>query len=104
MPIYRNPLYDKFWREAEPIAVHAFIVVLLETTLLLIGLLTRLLTLALPKQENHLALIEMIDCWIALALISMFGAYTLVQVGIRLARALENEWTRKNESATEVEP
>ena len=80
------------WREAEPIVAHAVVVLLLETSLLLIGLLTWLLERLFPKQEAYFSWIEKVDIWIALALLAMFGLYTLFRVGIRLVRGLLDEW------------
>ena len=94
----KSPL-AKLWNEAEPIASHAFVVLILEASLLLIGAGTYLLKSLLPDQKEHLAQVELIDSWIALALLCMFGLYTILQVGLRLARALLGEWARKGDAA-----
>jgi len=65
---------------------------LLEASLLLIGLLAWLLEHLFPKQEVYFSWIEKVDIWTALALLSMFGVYTLLRVGIRLVRGLLDEW------------
>jgi len=59
---------------------------------LLIGLLAWLLEHLFPKQEVYFSWIEKVDIWTALALLSMFGVYTLLRVGIRLVRGLLDEW------------
>ena len=84
--------WQEVWREAEPIVAHAIVVLLLETSLLLIGLLAWLLEHLFPKQEVYFSWIEKVDIWTALALLSMFGVYTLLRVGIRLVRGLLDEW------------
>jgi hypothetical protein len=84
--------WQEVWREAEPIVAHAIVVLLLETSLLLIGLLAWLLEHLFPKQEIYFSWIEKVDIWTALALLSMFGVYTLLRVGIRLVRGLLDEW------------
>jgi hypothetical protein len=45
--------WQEVWREAEPIVAHAMVVLLLETSLLLIGLLAWLLEHLFPKQETY---------------------------------------------------
>ena len=88
-----NPnFWQEVWRESEPIVAHAIVVLLLETSLLLIGLLAWLLEHLFPKQEMYFSWIEKVDIWTALALLSMFGVYTLLRVGIRLIRGLLDEW------------
>jgi hypothetical protein len=84
--------WQEVWQEAEPIVAHAIVVLLLETSLLLIGLLAWLLEHLFPKQEVYFSWIEKVDIWTALALLSMFGVYTLLRVGIRLVRGLLDEW------------
>jgi hypothetical protein len=84
--------WQEVWRESEPIVAHAIVVLLLETSLLLIGLLAWLLEHLFPKQEIYFSWIEKVDIWTALALLSMFGVYTLLRVGIRLVRGLLDEW------------
>jgi len=84
--------WQEVWREAEPIVAHAIVVLLLETLLLLIGLLAWLLEHLFPKQEVYFSWIEKVDIWTALALLSMFGVYTLLRVGIRLVRGWLDEW------------
>jgi len=87
-----HKFWQEVWREAEPIVAHAIVVLLLETSLLLIGLLAWLLEHLFPKQEVYFSWIEKVDIWTALALLSMFGVYTLLRVGIRLVRGLLDEW------------
>lgn len=79
------------WRETGPIISHAAVVLLLEVSLLLIGLLTLGLERVFPKQEYYFSIIERIDIWISLALLCLFGAYTLIIVSIRLIKAVLRE-------------
>jgi hypothetical protein len=98
----KSTLGVKLWKEVEPIAIHAVVVLVLEISILLIGSMTKLLEILLPDQKHNLLLVEVIDSWLALALVSLFGLYTLIQVGIRLARALVSEWS-KSQPASEAE-
>jgi hypothetical protein len=82
------------WDEVRPIASHVAVVLLLETSLLLIGLATRWLTIILPNQEEHLKSIMQIDAWTAMILLCEFATYTLLLVGIRLWRSLSREWAK----------
>jgi hypothetical protein len=84
-------LWRKIWQEAEPIVIHAAIVLLLEFSLLLIGLVTLGLEYIFPKQEIYFSILEMVDIWLALILLCMFGLYTLICVGIRLAKGIREE-------------
>jgi branched-subunit amino acid transport protein AzlD len=80
--------------EAGPIVRHAIVVLIIEGSLVLIGLGTKLLEYLFPEQKQYLQLIEILDVWLALALLSLFGIYTLLQVGMRLGRSLRSEWSR----------
>jgi hypothetical protein len=82
---------QRVWQEAEPIIVHAIIVLLLEVSLLLVGLLTLGLEHIFPNQRAYFSVIEKVDIWLALALLCMFGLYTLILVGIRLGKGLIEE-------------
>ena len=89
---HNRNFWQGVWREAEPIIAHAVVVLLLDMSLLLIGLLVWLLERLFPKQEAYFSWIEKVDIWTALALLAMFGLYTLSRVGIRLVRGLFDEW------------
>lgn len=82
---------QRVWQEAEPIIVHAIIVLLLEVSLLLVGLLTLGLEHIFPNQGAYFSIIEKVDIWLALALLCMFGLYTLIRVGIRLGKGVIEE-------------
>lgn len=92
-----NSLLDRLWAEAEPIATHAFVVLILECSLLLIGTATKVLEYLFPKQAYYLEVVEQIDVWTALVLLSMFAAYTIAQVAIRLWKSLAYEVHSKEE-------
>jgi hypothetical protein len=83
--------WQKVRHEAEPIVTHAIVVFILEGCLLLIGLMTLLLEFIFPKQESYFLIIEQVDIWLALALLCLFGFYTLIRIGIRLTRAVMKE-------------
>ncbi len=87
--------WNKIWYEAEPIIAHAIIVLLLEISLLLIGLLLLGLQRLFPNQEGDFLWIKKIDIWVALALLSIFGIYTIIRVGIRLFRGIVEEYRGK---------
>jgi hypothetical protein len=82
---------QRVWQEAEPIIVHAIIVLLLEASLLLVGLLTLGLEYIFPTHESYFSVIEKVDIWLALSLLCMFGLYTLIRVGIRLGKGVIEE-------------
>ena len=63
---------------------HAVVVLLLEVFLLILGFLTLALEYIFPRQEFYFSIIEKVDIWIALALLCLFGLYTLAIVSIRL--------------------
>ena len=83
--------WRKVWQEAEPIIAHAVIIILLETSLLIIGLLTLGLEGLFPEQEEYFSLLKKVDIWVALALLCMFGFYTVIRAGIRLIKGIAEE-------------
>lgn len=91
----------RIWREIEPIVNHAVAVLLLEISLLLLGLVTLALEHIFPKQEFYFSIIEKVDIWLALALLCLFGLYTLIIVSIRLFRAVRREAHTEISSSTE---
>ena len=84
-----------FWqrvgREAEPIMAHAIVVLLLEFSLLIIGVMAWILSLLFPKEDYYFSLFAKIDLWTGLAVLCMFGAYTVIRIGIRLLRGIKDE-------------
>lgn len=92
MPIDKDQgFWRKIWKEAEPIIAHAVIIVVLEISLLLIGLGTLALEHLFPKQESYFSTLEKVDIWMSLALLCMFGLYTIVRVSIRLFGGVQDE-------------
>jgi hypothetical protein len=88
-------LRSSFWREIEPIVNHASTVLVLELSLLLIGLIAWILGRIFPDQKEWIAYIEKIDIWVALALLCLFSAYTIIRVVIRLLRGIRDEWNHR---------
>lgn len=88
--------WRKIWKEAEPIIAHAVIILVLELSLLLIGLGTLALEHLFPKQESYFSTLEKVDIWMSLALLCMFGLYTVVRVGIRLFRGVQEEVRKRS--------
>ena len=94
MSQFEESIGATLWEEAEPIIRHAVVVLVLEASFLVIGLCTRLLGFLFPEQRIYLHIIELVDIWLALALLSLFGVFTLLQVALRLYRSLKSEWIR----------
>jgi putative Mn2+ efflux pump MntP len=88
-------LRSKLWGEIEPVVNHALTVLALEISLVLIGLIGLILGTILPDQKEYIDYLEIIDIWIALALLCMFGAYTIIRVLIRLLRGIRDEWKQR---------
>jgi hypothetical protein len=42
-------------------------------------------------------MVEKVDTWTALAILCLFALYALLQVGLRLFRALSREWQTNDE-------
>ena len=87
-----------FWHEAQPIVRHAGVVVLLELGVIAIGAGALLLQKLFPNQEYYLSWVEFLDVWLFLALLSMFGVYTLCIVALRLGRGIKEEVVRMRRS------
>lgn len=83
--------WRKVWHEVQPIISHAVIILVLETSLLLIGLATLGLEHLFPKQEPYFSTLEKVDIWVALTLLCMFGVYTVILVGVRLFKGVRDE-------------
>jgi hypothetical protein len=86
---------QKLWQEIEHILVHIVVVLLIEISLVLIGLLALALEHIFPKQEVYFSIIEKVDIWLSLALLCLFGLYTLIRIGIRLVRGVLEEAREK---------
>ena len=90
----RPPWKHAIWDEVEPVVRHVIAVVILEGAVLVIGLFTRLLEYLFPDHKQYIEVIAIVDIWLALALLSLFGVFTLLLVGLRLFRSLHTEWTK----------
>jgi len=89
-PTTKRGFWEKLKREIEPIINHAIVVLLLEATLWLIGLLAKGLEYLFPRQKEYFHYIETADIWICFVLLGEFGLYTLTLVGIRLQKSLKD--------------
>ena len=85
---------ERFWQEAEPLVIHIGVVLLLEISLLLIGLAALGLERLFPNHRESFNLIEQIDIWLALALLCLFGLFTLIRIVIRLVCGIAEEVRR----------
>jgi hypothetical protein len=85
---------ERFWQEAEPLVIHIGVVLLLEVSLLLIGLAALGLEKLFPNHTESFTLIEQIDIWLALALLCLFGLFTLIRIIIRLVFGIADEVRR----------
>ena len=86
-------------RELAPIATHVLIVLLIETSLVAIGLATKGFRYMLPERKDNIALIEKLDTVTALILLALFASYTIGLVAIRLWSALAEEIRRDKNSS-----
>lgn len=87
----RGSFPARFWHEAEPLVIHIGVVLLLEISLLLIGLSALGLEKLFPNHTESFNLIEQIDIWLALALLCLFGLFTLIRIIIRLVFGIAEE-------------
>jgi hypothetical protein len=100
----RGSFPARFWQEAEPLVIHIGVVLLLEISLLLIGLAALGLEKLFPNHRESFNLIEQIDIWLALALLCLFGLFTLIRIIIRLVFGIAEEvrlGSRGDESSVE---
>lgn len=77
--------------EFGPIAMHALVFLLVECSLLVVGLATKGLEYALPKQSVYLSWVEKLDALTAFVLLALFASYTVALVAIRLCMSLAKE-------------
>lgn len=85
-----------FWLEAAPILRHAGVVLILELSLLVFGVIAHGLVMLSPQHSSSYARIETVDILVAYIVLCMFGLYTIALVGIRLFSALRVEWYSVN--------
>jgi uncharacterized protein involved in cysteine biosynthesis len=84
-------LKEQLSRELGPIAMHMLVVLLIESSLLVIGLATKWLEHVLPEQSDHLIWVERLDALTAFILLALFASYTITLVAIRLWVSLAKE-------------
>lgn len=88
-------------KEAEPLMIHGIVVALLGVILLVLGGFAWVLSYLFPAQEYYYSWAEKIDIWFVLALLCMFGFYTVIRIGIRLFWGLRQEIkTSKSEAGS----
>ena len=80
--------------ETGPIVIHGITVLILEGFVLLIGVGLLVLKYFFPSHKAQLEFLEAADIWLALALVCLFGAYTLIVLVIRLTKGVLREWNR----------
>lgn len=90
-----NGLGPRLRGELEPLLVHGAVALTLEAMVLVIGAGVKLLALLFPEKTDYVALIATIDVWFALAVLCLFGTYTLVEVLLRLSGAVVREYRRQ---------
>lgn len=74
--------------------MHGVVVLIAETFLVLIGVLGWVLHWVFPtKWEKEFECFERVDIWTALAVLSLFGTYTVIRVTLRLARGVREEYS-----------
>jgi hypothetical protein len=88
MELGEQSQWKKLWGEVGPLVNHALAVLILQVSLLLIGLVTRLLELLFPQQEDSIHFIGKIDVWTSLIALSLFASYTVILVAIRLTQSI----------------
>jgi uncharacterized protein involved in cysteine biosynthesis len=81
--------------ELQPIVLHAAVVIVLELSLLIIGVLTWLLEKLFPKQEAYFDWLERVDLALVFILLILFGTYTMARVTLILWREVLKEWYQK---------
>lgn len=93
----QNNFRGRVRQEVETILIHGIVVLVLETTLLIIGGFVWILQTAFPKEEYNFSLIEKADIWTVFALFCLFAVYTVVRVCIRLVHGIQKEWLTEKE-------
>jgi len=81
----------RIWHELEPLLVHAVVTLVLEMLVILVGGVAKVLEAMFPDKHSYLDLVEKVDIWVALVVLCMFAAYTVVEVALRLLGALRRE-------------
>lgn len=87
---------DSFWqrirRETEPIVTHVILVLVLEVSLIVIGLIALGLEPLFSHETFVLNWIKKVDIWGMLILLCLLTLYTVILVGIRLFRGVKEEY------------
>lgn len=78
----------KLWDEIEPIASHAGIAIFLLVVLFCVTAVLVLMKWVFPEKADLFEQIEYVDYMVIYGLISLFGAYTIIFVTIRLLKSL----------------
>lgn len=81
--------WARVWEDVEPISTHAIVVLILVFSLAVVGLVIIGIGKLIDKVvTNHLSeyisIIEVIDFWLIVACLVLFGLYTLSIISIRL--------------------
>jgi len=80
--------------ELEPLLRHGAAALKVVVMLLLLGGGVKLLDLLFPDKDGYVAVIETIDIWLAIAVLSIFGTFTILEVLLRSIAALRREFKR----------
>lgn len=86
--------FRRVFTNIEPIVEHAIAVVVLETSVLIVGLVALLLKRWLVDQERFVAILEQVDIVFAIIFLGLFGAHATFTVSIRSFKALKDEWRK----------
>ncbi|MCG8407583.1 MAG: hypothetical protein MI923_20490 [Phycisphaerales bacterium] len=86
-----NGFLTRLLNEAEPIIFHAATVLMIELSLLVLGLMTSLLEKLFPAYKKYFEIMKLIDIWAAMFFLCMFALFTLFLVGLRLFKSLREE-------------
>lgn len=92
MANHEQNLRSHIRHEVEPIIVHGIAVLILEAFLILVGVGLLTLKRLFPDHASRFDFVEGVDISLVIALVCMFGVYTLVIIGIRLAKGIAREW------------
>ncbi|HET6883664.1 MAG TPA: hypothetical protein VFI31_26155 [Pirellulales bacterium] len=93
-PSWRT-FFRRVFTNIEPIVEHAIAVVVLESSVLVVGLVALLLKRWLASQERFVDILEQVDIVFAIVFLCIFGAHATIGVSIRSFQSLRDEWNRK---------
>jgi hypothetical protein len=92
---HRPEFWDELGQELQPLVNHACCALFLEISLVVGGLVVLSLEHLFPHYEHYFSLIKIIEVWTALAILCMFGFYTIVLIGIRIYQSLRKEYLKQ---------